>query len=141
MPEPGKLYYFRDYVFPDGEQQHKYVLLMGKTKSDDWILARTTTKQNARPKDPACYLGYPYPGFYLDRAGDLLPLASWLVLNRLDDYDALDFVAQTTNGSVNLIGAFPPDLFCEALACAARADDTTREQDRVMRDLRVELGC
>ncbi len=43
MPQVGELYHHPRYVFPDGSQKNKYVLLMGKTRADDWILAVTTT--------------------------------------------------------------------------------------------------
>lgn len=141
MPQAGELYHFPDYVFPDGGQRDKFILLMGRTPSDDWILARTTTKPQGRSHNPPCYLGDPYPGFYIDKANGLLTQPTWVVLNRLDDYDARDFDSKVTRGEITLIGKFPLDTFCQLLDCAVRAQDITRIQERAMRDLRADLGC
>jgi hypothetical protein len=141
MPQPGELYYYPNYVFPDGNIRDKYVLLMGETRGGDWILARTTSKAHGRPQNPRCNHDNPYPSFYLDTAGGLLPLETWLVLDRLDDYDTISFSSELKAGAISLAGIIPPALFCQALDCAARADDTTREQEKTMKDLRHELGC
>ena len=100
MPQPGELYHFPDYVFPDGGQRNKFVLLMGKTRADDWILARTTTQPHGRSHNPPCYLGEPYPGFYIDKCDGLLTQPTWITLNRLDDYDARDFDTKVAAGDI-----------------------------------------
>lgn len=141
MPQPGELYHFPDYVFPDGGQRNKFVLLMGKTRADDWILARTTKQPHGRSHNPPCYLGDPYPGFYIDTAGGLLPQPTWLMLNRFDDYDSRDFDTKVAAGDVTVVGELPLNTFCQILECAARAQDATAAQERAMRDLRARLGC
>lgn len=141
MPQPGELFYYPNYVFPDGSQRNKYVLLMGQTPGGDWILARTTSRAYGRPQEPRCHHGNPYPSFYLDTASGILPLVSWLALDRLDDHDAEEFRIRLEAGQIQPAGAMPRTLFCEALACAASADDTRRVQEHAMKDLRAELGC
>ena len=141
MPQPGGLYHYPGYVFPDGGQRNKYVLLMGKTRADDWILARTTTQPHGRSHNPPCYLGEPYPGFYIDKCDGLLTQPTWITLNRLDDYDARDFDTKVAAGDITLLGELPLNTFCQILECAARAQDATAAQERAMRDLRARLGC
>lgn len=141
MPQPGELFRYPDYIFPDGGQKDKYVLLMGKTRGDDWILCRTTSQQHGRPQEPRCHHGNPYPSFFIDTAGGILPLPTWLALDRLDDHDADEFSKRVAAKRVESKGLIPQHLFCEALDCASRADDTTRAQENAMRDLRAELGC
>lgn len=125
MPRPGELFLYPRYVFPDGEQRDKYVLLMGQTRSGDWILARTTSRAHGRWQEPRCHHGNPYPSFYLGTAGGVLSLESWLALDRLDDHDAEAFRARLDTGQVRPVGAIPRLLFYDALACAASADDTS----------------
>lgn len=141
MPQPGELYHFPDYVFPDGGQRNKFVLLMGKTPANDWILARTTKQPQGRSHNPPCYLGDPYPGFYIDKANGLLTQPTWVVLNRLDDYDARDFAAKTARNKITFVGKLPVGTFCQLLDCAVRAQDITAIQERAMRDLRADLRC
>lgn len=141
MPQAGELFYYPNYSFPGGEKGDKYVLLMGQTRGDDWILARTTSRAHGRPQNPRCCHDNPYPSFYLDRAGGILSVDSWLVLDRLDDHDAEEFKTRLKSGLIKLVGLIPRHLFCEALDCAARADDTNRAQENAMKDLRAALGC
>jgi hypothetical protein len=141
MPQAGELFHYPSYVFPDGSQRDKYVLLMGQTRGSDWILARTTSRAYGRPQEPRCHHGNPYPSFYLDTASGALPLASWLALDRLDDHDADEFRARVKAGQIQPVGAIPRALLCEALSCAASADDTRSAQKRAMKDLRADLGC
>ena len=98
---------------------------MGKTRADDWILARTTTQPHGRSHNPPCYLGEPYPGFYIDKCDGLLTQPTWITLNRLDDYDARDFDTKVAAGDITLLGELPLNTFCQILECAARAQDIT----------------
>jgi hypothetical protein len=141
MPQPGELYHYPNYVFPDGGQRDKFVLLMGKTRADDWILARTTTQPHGRSHNPPCYHGDPYPGFYINTAGGLLPKTTWVALDRLDDYDTRDFDTKAAQGKIALVGKLALNTFCQLLDCAIRAQDITAIQERAMRDLRAGLGC
>ena len=141
MPIAGTLFRYPNYVFPDGAQRDKYILLMGQIPGGDWIVARTTSRAHGRPQEPRCHHGNPYPSFFLGKADGILPLDTWLVLDRLDDHDSLEFQVRVINGLVIEVGPIPSALFCDALACAAGADDTSRAQERAMKDLRAKLGC
>jgi hypothetical protein len=141
MHEAGEIYYHPGYVFPDGEQRDKYVLIMGITRSKDFILARTTSRKNLRVTNPRCSHAFPYPGFYVGTANGLFAIDTWIVLDRLDDVDGIDFVTKIKNGQINLVGILPNDIFCDLLDCAVRADDITREQEQRMLDVRAEKKC
>jgi len=135
MPQTGEIYYHPDYIFPDGGQKNKYIVIMGVTRGGDFILARTTSKKNLRLTNPRCSHAFPYPSFYVDTAKGLFSIETWIVLDRLDNYDAIDFRTQIRKGKINLVGKLPDDLFCDLLSCAVRADDITREQEQRMLDI------
>jgi len=63
---------------------------------------------------------------------------TWIVLDRLDDYDEIDFTTKIRNGQINLVGILPDELFCDLLDCAISSDDITKEQEQRMLDLRAE---
>ena len=64
MPQPGEVYHYPDYVFPDAEQTDKYVVLLGQLPGGDWILGRTTSRSHGRPRNPRCNHSDPYPSFF-----------------------------------------------------------------------------
>lgn len=137
--QPGYIYHFSDFVFTNGERKNKYLLLLGLSRSDDYIFRLLTSRQHGRSTNPPCYHGNPYPSFYLDTIGELMPKPSWLDLGKQDDFDRPDFDAMLSSGQITSIGPIPEPLFCAALECTAEADDTTTAQERALRDLLSEL--
>jgi hypothetical protein len=141
MPAAGEVYHYPDYVFPDGEQAHKYVVLLGQIPGGDWILCRSTSKQHGRPTDPRCNQSGIYPSYYLGTIQGIFPVATWLVLDRLDDHDEMDFNQKLALGAVTMVGTLSVDLLCQLLACARGADDTTQVQATAMSNVRANLNC
>ena len=66
---------------------------------------------------------------------------SWLDLREADDFDGPAFSTGVQRGLIQPIATLPLALFCPALDCAANADDTTRQQERCIRDVRADLSC
>ncbi len=87
-----------------------------------------------RSEVPACSLGYPYPGFFLGVIGGHLPLKTWVDLRWLPDVDSLDVVRMTKLGIMARATTLSAGSLKGLLECAARADDTTRQQERALRD-------
>jgi hypothetical protein len=141
MPQAGEVYHYPAYVFPDGEQDDKFVILLGQIPGNDWILGRTTSRQHGRPVTPPCNQSNAYPSFYVGALQGVFHCPTWLALDRLDDHDQSDLAAKIQNGAVELIGSLPLALLCAALSCARGADDTTQLQAQAMSDLRAALGC
>lgn len=106
MPQAGEIYSYPEYEFPDGDNRNKYVVVMGQIPGGDWILGRTTSRQYGRPKHPACNQSEHYPSYYLETAAGVLPLESWVVLDRLDDHDEKVFNEKVESGRVELVGRF-----------------------------------
>lgn len=139
---PGQIFHHGRYYLDDGGVwKAKFLLVLALTTDGDIVFRLLTSRQHGRPKVPPCYHGDPYPGLYLGHLGDSLTADSWLDLRRQDDYDRLDFAEDRDSGNLKPVMALPADLLCQALECAANADDTTRQQERVMRDQRATLNC
>lgn len=100
-----------------------------------------TSRAHGRPKTPPCFHGLPYPSFYLGHLGGPLTADSWLSLQQTEDYEGTAFVKDMRGGLIQLISTLPTSLLCPALDCVANADDTTRQQERCIRDVRAALAC
>ena len=138
----GQIYrHDKFYKNDTGQWQIKYLLILTGTLGGDVVFRLLTSRAHGRPEAPRCYQGNPYPSFYLGYLGDALTAKSWLDLRQQDDYDRQTFAAHIAEGFLTLETALPQAQLCAALDCAANADDTTRQQSRLMRDERARLGC
>ncbi|MFO1428928.1 MAG: hypothetical protein U1F76_02125 [Candidatus Competibacteraceae bacterium] len=139
---PGRIYrHDRFYKDENGKWQIKYLLVLTTSPDGDVVFRLLTSRAHGRPENPRCYLGYPYPGFFLGYLGGELTAKSWLDLRIQDDYDNTAFANDQAAGCLTLIFTLPLVTFCEALDCVAGADDTTRQQERLIRNQRTALNC
>jgi hypothetical protein len=122
-----------------GELEPKFLVALARTPGDDIVARLLTSRPHARPEDPPCFHGMPYPGFYLGVLGGPLSTKSWLDLRYLDDLDSVDAMRLQKNGVLNLVMVLEVNAFTDVLACAAGADDTTLFQERCIRDELAKL--
>lgn len=128
--------FYRDSA---GQWQVKYLLVLTGTPDGDVVFRLLTSKAYSRPESPPCYHDNPYPGFYLGYLGGALTAKSWLDLRRQNDYDGVSFAADLTVRDLSWVANLAKDILCQALDCAANADDTTRQQERLIRDQHAAL--
>lgn len=119
-----------------GELKPKFPFVLATTADGDVVWRLLTSRQYGRPEKPRCYHGDPYPGFYL---GVIDPSAglgkkSWLDLHPLDDGDGQEVARLLDVRVLTLATSISGDSLRAALECAAAADDTTRAQERAIRD-------
>lgn len=135
---PGQIYR-HDHFYRDaaGQWQTKYLLVLAGTSDGDVVFRLLTSKAHGRPESPLCYHGDPYPSFYLGCLGGELTAKSWLDLRQQADYDGVQFSKE----HLPCIATLSKAVLCCALDCAANAEDTTRQQERLIRDQRAALHC
>lgn len=121
-----------------GELRTKYLLILATNRTGDLIARLLTSRAHGRPEDPPCYHGHPYPGFFLSISGSALALPTWVDLRALDDIDPGEFALRIER-DVRMAGTISRELLIEAAECVAGADDTTRGQERALRDALASL--
>lgn len=125
------------YADANGELKPKYLMVLAPARSGD-VIWRLLTSQHAdmRPEKPPCHHGDPYPGFYLGVIDTSAGLGkkSWLDLRPLEDGDNLEVAKLLNEGVLTIETSISGDSLRAALECAAAADDTTRAQERAIRD-------
>jgi hypothetical protein len=134
---PGEVHHHRHfYVDPvAGEYRGKYLLTLAVLPGGDLAVRLLTSRPHGRPTDPPCYHGDPYPGFYLGILGGQLQRESWVDLRSMNDFDAVKVEREATRGDLTFVTTLEPALFRSSLECVAAANDTTRAQERAIRDL------
>ena len=142
MPLPGEIYrHDHFYQNEQGGWGAKYLVVLAFTPGRDVIHRTLTSRRNGRPEAPPCYHGDPYPGYYLGVPGALLTLATLVDLRAMDDYDSDDFETEIANGTLQFIMTLPLPVLCAVLACAANADDTTKQQNQALLNQKAHLAC
>jgi hypothetical protein len=133
---PGGIYHHRQfYVDPETRAfRGKYMLVLAATPGADLVMRLLTSRPHGRPEQPPCYHGDPYPGFFIGVLGRPLDRPTWLDLRYLDDADSHIARREERNGLIQQVTMLPHGVFRAALECAAGANDTTRLQERVIRD-------
>lgn len=139
---PGQVYlHSRFYKDERGRPLPKYLVVLAIAPGGDIVFRLLTSQPHGRPENPRCYHGDPYPGFYLGVLGDPLILPTWIDLRKSDDYEETEFREDLNSGIISKVLVIPQDLFCDALTCAANAEDTTRQQELATRRQRDASGC
>ena len=135
MASPGEI--FRHGSFYLDEQSRwlpKYLVLLAASPAGDWIFRLLTSRQRDRPRDPPCFHGDPFPGFYVGLVGSPLDSETWIDLRPSEDYDGQSFSADLRAGTLQRVAALSVETLRPLLACAAQAPDTTNQQSRAIRD-------
>lgn len=122
-----------------GELEPKFFVVLATCLSGDIVARLLTSRQHARPESPRCFHGHPYPGFYLGVLGGSLGAKSWVDLRHLDDFDRLEFQRRLDNGRIVSVAGLSGKILVDLLECVAAAEDTTRSQERAIRDTLAKL--
>lgn len=132
---PGRIFRHEQFYLDrdTGLLRPKYFLVLAVQSSGDCVARLLTSRAHGRPEHPPCFHGTPYPGFFLGTPGQGLGVRTWVDLRPMEDFDGLDFQRLMARGLVSEVLELPTATFLDVLDCAARADDTTRNQERAIR--------
>jgi len=118
-----------------GRLEPKYLVLLATLASGDWVARLLTSRPHGRPEQPPCFHGRPYSSFYLGVIGGPLSAKSWVDLRYLEDFDDFEFRRRLKSNRIVPIISLSKDALVQVLDCAAAAEDTTRLQERAIRDV------
>jgi len=124
--------FYRDPEF--GAILAKYLILLAPNRSGDWVARLLTSRENFRPRNPPCFHGDPYPGYFLGVPGEPLLVDTWVDLRAFADLDSDDASELIARGIMNRVARLPIAVLIEVLDCTAGAADTTVEQECALRD-------
>ena len=122
-----------------GEIKPKYLLVLAVPPGADVVARLITSQPHGRPENPRCYHGLPYGGYFLGIPGAPLTKKSWVDLRYLPDLDPVDAQADASKGVFRQVTMLPVDVLCAVIECVAAADDTTRQQEKHLRDTLATL--
>jgi hypothetical protein len=139
--QPGEIYRHESFYLSaeTGRREPKYFVVLAFTPGGDVIARLLTSRAHGRPENPLCFHGNPYPGFYLGVLGPPLGFKSWVDLRWLEDFDISEVRRKQERQQIALASTTSRDILVALLECAANADDTTKIQERSIRNLLSSL--
>lgn len=141
-PTPGEIYRHGSfYQDNDGRWLPKFLLVLAFSPARDIVYRLLTSEPHGRPTTPPCHHGNPYSGYYLGIPGGRLTRETWLDLRSENDYDGKYFAEDMVASRLVLTAQLSFEQHCDALSCAARSEDATKQQSKAMLDQRAKLGC
>jgi hypothetical protein len=135
--QPGELYRHEAFYrsAETGRLEPKYLVILATLPSGDLVARLLTSRAHGRPEQPPCFHGRPYPSFFLGA----LSSNSWVDLRHLDDFDEFEFRRRLKSERIVSTASLDKKMLVQLLDCAAAADDTTRLQERAIRDALAKL--
>jgi hypothetical protein len=139
--QPGELYRHEAFYrsAETGRLEPKYLVILATLPSGDLVARLLTSRAHGRPEQPPCFHGRPYPSFFLGVIGGVLSSNSWADLRYLDDFDEFEFRRRLKSKRIVSTASLEKKMLVQLLDCAAAADDTTRLQERAIRDALAKL--
>lgn len=123
-----------------GAFEAKYFAVLAAPPGDDLVIRLLTSRYaGLRPKDPPCFHGDPYPGFYLGTPGGALSLPTWLDLRPCDDMDRWALATDASRGLIQQTLRLDGTVLRAAMECAAGSPDATARQEKLIRDALAAL--
>jgi len=122
-----------------GQLEAKYLVVLATLPAGDLVARLLTSRPHARPEDPPCFHGRPYASFFLGVPGGQLSAKSRVDLRYLDDFDELEFQRRLNSRRIVPVMSLAKGVLAGLLDCAAGAEDTTRLQERAIRDALAKL--
>lgn len=135
----GDVFHDPNFRFPDGEVGNKLLVILAISKSNDYIIARTTSKPRAHSWTYGCHNDSVEPNFFIPKTLNLFHVDTWVCLDYLVDMDSFEFDEKVGNGSIHKLIKLPTNIFKAVIDCASRADDTSLMQEKVLRDVLARL--
>ena len=138
---PGEIHFRRDFYSDreTGELRGKYLLALALLPGGDIVFRLLTSRQHGRPMTPPCYHGDPYPSFFMGVPGAPLTRNTWVDLRHCDDYDGASASGDRARGNLLWVATLNSAALRPTLECVAAANDTTRIQERAIRDQMAAL--
>lgn len=130
----GAIFYDRRFPFLDGSHGGKLFTVLALSPAADYIVAKTTSKPDRKSWTYGCHNGDPYPNFFIPVTLKLFPLDTWICMDALYEFDQHEFQQRITTGALIEKGRLTKKVIKDLLDCAARADGTTRAQEKALRD-------
>jgi hypothetical protein len=139
---PGEIHFRRNFYYDreTGELRGKYLLALAVLPGGDIVFRLLTSRPHGRREAPPCFHGDPYPSYFLGVPGNPLDRNTWVDLRSCDDYDGASAAGHLARGELVRVKSLSPAALRPIMECVAAANDTTRLQERAIRDQMAALG-
>jgi hypothetical protein len=142
FPHFGHIFRDPNFLFPDGTTRPKLLIILALSRSSDYIVVRTTSKQKGKSATYGCHNDELFdPSFTIPATLHIqgLTLDTWVCLDWVFELEKNKVDNLLANNAIDLTGEVPIKTMRDLLACAANADDTEQHHVKSLLDLRSRL--
>lgn len=118
----GAILFNPGFVFRDGGLSDKLLVVLNHADEDDpLLLAKTTSRQKTRKKNPGCdHLRY---AFFVPEKRKHFDDDTWIILDFPYAVPQAEMLEKVSSNAVKLIGTLPDQMMNEIRNCALKSDD------------------
>jgi hypothetical protein len=122
----GAILHWEKFVFHDGEEANKFLLVLGAKAGADYLFVVATSQQKRRQTQPGCTL-VPFTYFFIPGGGkDFFKKDTWLLLDEPYQFSAAAVVQAGLSGALTVRGNLRTDLANAARNCMKRSRDVAQ---------------
>jgi len=136
--QPGHILFHRDFVFHDGAQKDKYLVVLAAHQSNI-VVAKTTSKGHHYRNDFGCQSANRFPAFYLPRGSCCFRTDTWICFEEFYEFKAQELTQRIVSTIVNQYGLLGNELTRDIQFCAMGCDDISAYQEKMVKDSLVPV--
>jgi hypothetical protein len=123
----GHVLHWKNFQFSDGDEKHKYFVVIGARANCDYLFVIATSKRHRMDFTPGCNSEWSY--FHIPGGGrDFFPRDTWLLLMRCVQQRQSETLKLMGDGAITVEGALRQAVVEAIQECLRRCDDVSAAQ-------------
>jgi len=121
---PGTLFFDTRFVFHDGEEGQKIIVVLGSGQGVT-IGVKSTSQGRRYRNDYGCQSDHRFPNFHLPRGSCCLSKPTWVCLDEYYEFRDSELLQRHFSAEINRIGVLTDAITIELLECALATQRTS----------------
>ena len=128
---PGTLFFDTRFVFHDGEEGQKIIVVLGSGQGVT-IGVKSTSQGRRYRNDYGCQSDHRFPNFHLPRGSCCLSKPTWVCLDEYYEFRDSELLQRHFSAEINRIGVLTDAITIELLECALATEDINGRQAAIV---------
>ncbi|MGH8591005.1 MAG: hypothetical protein ACREXX_17260 [Gammaproteobacteria bacterium] len=128
---PGTLFFDTRFVFHDGEEGRKIIVVLGSGRGVT-IVVKSTSQGRRYRNDYGCQADHRFPNFHLVQGCCCLAKPTWVCLDEYYEFRDSKLLQRHFSAEIDRIGVLTDAITIELLECALATEDINRRQAAIV---------
>ena len=132
---PGTILHHQKFTFSDGTEGNKLlVLLTDLVEGYFYVVAKTTSKDHRKGKNPGCQHKDIYPNYFIPKGTSTFLTDTWIGLNEFYEFKSTELIQRHFSGDIKPLGNLAIPLTKNLLNCTLKSEDITLRQESAIKN-------